>query len=462
VTFSTHIKVVPILKEQSDNSLYLSKQLLNKWKLKVNVTINVMIGKQARNLIIQEHQIDGPEVHIPDHLFLQWHLPQQTYHFNCQYSEIKKTLYLAPVICLLTEVTEQDPDQPHFRSVHSFCEELEHVTKNLGGFFYVFSLQSLSNDYITGYFIKDGSWCKASLPFPNVIYNRIHSRKVEASDMFRSFRDQLRLNLIPMFNDRFLSKWEVYDVLLTEEHLQPYIPHTKLLHSTSLTEMLQLYDLLFLKPIHGSQGRNIIRIKRSADQYELHFSSHIEESNDFHVSTINKLSDILSSYIRKSTYLIQQGIPFIQHENRMIDFRVLCHKNHQDVWKVTSVVARLSAEKQFVSNIARGGETMRPLHALSLCFDKNTANQQFIFMKELALEIASIINQNTEGLTGELGIDMGIDTLGHPWLIEVNSKPSKNFEEQEIKIRPSAKAIISYCFKLAIEGFLQNHNLDKD
>ena len=72
-------------------------------------------------------------------------------------------------------------------------------------------------------------------------------------------------------------------------------------------------------------------------------------------------------------------------------------------------------------------------------------------MKELAVEIASLISRNSEGLTGELGIDIGIDTEGNPWLIEVNSKPSKNFEEQEIKIRPSAKAIILYCFKLALE-----------
>ncbi|HYK72188.1 MAG TPA: YheC/YheD family protein, partial [Pseudoneobacillus sp.] len=47
---------------------------------------------------------------------------------------------------------------------------------------------------------------------------------------------------------------------------------------------------------------------------------------------------------------------------------------------------------------------------------------------------------------------------GHPWLIEINSKPSKNFEEQEIKIRPSAKAIISYCQFLALEHVIQKHS----
>jgi hypothetical protein len=452
------IKIVPIFENDINaNMIYLSAKRLTKWKLINNDNITISIGKQFISLKVLERNINDNEIQIPQLLLNNIHLPIQSYTFFVQYLHSKQTLYLAPLIGLLTEINEDDPDSPHFRSVHSFCEELEHVTKNLGGLFYVFPLQSFSNGYITGYHLKDGNWCKSKLPIPDVIYNRIHSRKVEFGDVFHQFRKQLQEDQIPMFNDRFLSKWEVYDVLMTEEHLQPYIPITKLYSKNNLVDMLQQHPVLFLKPLHGSQGRNIIRIEQDRGVYKLQFSYFKENQNSLTIHDIEKLQIAISPFIKKNTYLIQQGISFIQHQNRLMDFRVLCHKNNQDIWNVTSVVARLSAEKQFVSNIARGGETMKPLKALTLFFDSKTCKQQIIFIKELAIEISNVISVNSEGLTGELGIDIGIDPQGHLWIIEANSKPSKNFEEQEIKIRPSTKAIISYCMNLAF-----NHTLKKE
>ncbi|MFD2443068.1 YheC/YheD family protein [Bacillus sp. CGMCC 1.16607] len=446
------ITLVPHTENKTEERLiYISKPLFEKWKLTTNGIITICIGKHFIRLKVLENNINVPEIMISEELLTEWYLPIQTYHFVSHYIFSKQTLYLAPVIGLLTEVNEEDLENPHFRSVHSFSEELEYVTKVLGGLFYVFPLQIISDDYVTGFYYNDGKWCKSKLPIPDVIYNRIHSRRIESSESFRKFRNQILIEQIPMFNDRFLSKWEVYDVLITEEHLQPYLPVTTLYSKKNLDEMLQKYKTIFLKPIHGSQGRNIIRIINDGEQYQLQFSYFKDKQDRLNINDQEELHEKLTPYINNNTYLIQQGIPFIKIQNRLMDFRVLCHKNNQNSWNVTSVVARLSAEKQFVSNIARGGEMMKPLKALSLFFETKTAQQQLAFMKELALEFASLISQNAEGLTGELGIDMGIDTDGNPWMIEVNSKPSKNFEEQEIKIRPSAKSIVSYCFRLALE-----------
>jgi carbamoylphosphate synthase large subunit len=69
----------------------------------------------------------------------------------------------------------------------------------------------------------------------------------------------------------------------------------------------------------------------------------------------------------------------------------------------------------------------------------------------LALETAAIIGHHSEGVTGELGIDIGVDDNSRLWIIEVNSKPSKSFEDGLKKIRPSAKAIIQFCTMLALD-----------
>jgi hypothetical protein len=70
----------------------------------------------------------------------------------------------------------------------------------------------------------------------------------------------------------------------------------------------------------------------------------------------------------------------------------------------------------------------------------------------LAIETAETICSSSAGITGELGIDIGVDPKGELWIIEVNSKPSKNFEDGGGKIRPSAKALIQFCTSLAFES----------
>ena len=79
-------------------------------------------------------------------------------------------------------------------------------------------------------------------------------------------------------------------------------------------------------------------------------------------------------------------------------------------------------------------------------------------MKELALEVAAIIDGNDDGIFAELGIDLALDENGKPMIIEVNTKPSKNQEQDQFstKIRPSAKAILQHCV------YLVQHHLVND
>lgn len=352
----------------------------------------------------------------------------------------------SPVIALLTEIKEDNG--PDFGKVHSFCEELHQGISELGGTFYVFSLSGFSEEGVEGFYFDEEEWKKASLPLPNVVYNRISSRRTEFSKGFKGFLNKLDSLGIKIFNHRFLSKWEIHEFLMKEEHLHPYIPETELFSEQSLAKMLDNHEELYIKPVHGSQGRHIVRLVQSEEQLDIYFSSGpAKDLPSF--KSIPELARYLAPLTVKKYHIIQQGIQLSEMNGRKLDFRVLCHKNDQDFWKVTSIVARVSAEHYFVSNIARGGEIMKPGYILSMIFGKEQARQQLALMKELALETAEAISQHAEGLTAELGIDIGIDIKGNLWLIEANSKPSKNFEERGTKIRPSTKAIIEHCYGLS-------------
>jgi glutathione synthase/RimK-type ligase-like ATP-grasp enzyme len=388
------------------------------------------------------------EIHFPEVLFQHFCLPIQPYKFHAIYKKEMNSLFLGPIIGLVTDFKNKGNDEPHFGSIHNFCEELHHWITENGGFLYVFSYQYFS---VQGYYFDTGIWKPAGLPLPDVIYNRIHSRRLEFGKEYQLFRQTLAELCIPIFNDRFLSKWEVHEHLTHENHLHSFIPDTNIFTKDNLTAFIEKYETIFIKPVHGSQGRNIFKLQKENNHFSLESSVTSPLENKQTILSFEKIYLLLKPLVNNRIYIIQQGIPLLTYQSRGMDYRVLCHKNHQNNWDVTSVVARISAENEFVSNIARGGEIMPPINALKENMSASDAKRVIAQMKDLAIETALIIERKTSGITGELGIDIGIDQDGKPWIIEVNSKPSKNFEDGQMKIRPSAKAIIQFCTNLALD-----------
>ena len=444
------ITVIPSETFQTrENCIQISRALASYFHILARPTIFLKIGRVCIEVYIEITDLPKNEVHLSSSLLSQFKVPNKATKYLANFIEESNTLIVGPIVALMTDSTETN-HEPNFRSVHTFCEELHYHTQQTGGLFYVFKSDDFSIDEISGYYYNDG-WKKHTFPLPDVVYNRIHSRLKERSDYFNKIKNEMtRLN-IPFFNDHFLSKWDVHELLTKEDHLLTHLPETLLFTETNFLELLNKHSSLFIKPIHGSQGRKILHLYKEGQSFIVKVSTGTQSDDFMSFSNVEHFFKWFSRFRKNSTYIIQQGIPLLLYKNRHIDFRVLCHKNLYNTWKVTSVVARISGEKQFVANIARGGETYKPMKALTELFERNVAIQKLVLMKELAKDIAAVISENTDGLTGELGLDIGVDQDGKLWLIEVNSKPSKNFEEQEVKIRPSTRAIMELCTALAFE-----------
>jgi YheC/D like ATP-grasp len=350
-----------------------------------------------------------------------------------------------PIIAVLTEVYEKDGEGPSFKNIHTFCEELnEYITKN-GGFFYVFTLKNTSKEAFIGYYFDGTHWQQARLPLPDFVYNRIHSRKTEVSERFTAFIELADEFNIKIFNHRFLSKWEVHTWVSQKKHLHAFLPETYLYRETLLLELLETYNTLYIKPLNGSQGRGIYLLHKEQGSFLLTYLGK-EGMKQQQFTNVDDLKAALGQKIGPKPHLVQQGIDLLKWEDNNLDFRVLCHRKNTQEWEVTSVVARSSAEGHFASNLALGGKLLRPHMVLSSFFSKEMAATKLALMKELALEGADCVSDQVNGLMVELGVDIGIDVKGNLWLIEINSKPSKNLGERSGKIRPSARAMIDYCF----------------
>jgi glutathione synthase/RimK-type ligase-like ATP-grasp enzyme len=436
------------IKELAD--IQVSRRLLAYLNLKTNEEITLFFG--LTSVPVNITSIDEKEfiIRCSEALFSHLSLPAGAHSLHCDYFPSENKLVLGPIVALLTEIKEQ-AHPVSFGTLSSFCEELALLAQSSACFFYVTSLSLWKKERIEGYYYENELWKKAAMPFPNVVHNRIHSRKTEQNQSFQMLQQSLQKHGIPCFNKRFLNKWEVYETLQLAPHLQPYVPPTRLfLNKQVLKEALELYSVVFVKPAFGSQGRHIFKIRKEENEYILDYTS-FEDDIQNRYPSVGSLFQSIKKQIKQKPYIVQQGLDLYTFDKRPLDFRILCHMDPYNKWKVTSAVARVSSKEQFVSNIAFGGEICKIDDVLQHTFDSKTTLHIKKLLAELALETAKCISQSYDGLFGELGIDIAIDKDGNPWIIEVNSKPSKEFlpVSSAKTIRPSVKSVLQYCIHIA-------------
>ncbi|MBB6672328.1 YheC/YheD family endospore coat-associated protein [Cohnella nanjingensis] len=368
-----------------------------------------------------------------------------------QYRQATRTLSLGPVIgVLVSREYPQQPDKP-FGSITMFCRELVTACRNQGAFVYFFTPDGIGGQggNVEGWVYQSG-WHKTTLPAPDVVNNRLTSRKLENRPSVQKFLGEIKQRHgAQVFNEKFLDKSEVFSALKTDASLQRYLPDShSLLNYTMLKSMCSRYPVVFLKPVRGSLGKGIIRLSRAGQEgWQASFTTTGGAKRQTYPNLL-KLFSAISGKMKTVRYLIQQGLTLIDAGGRPIDFRALTQKNATGKWTVTSIVGRTAGNQHYVSNLARGGTlaTVRDSVAksnLPLASRKDASAR----LHRAALDISRGIETHIPAHFGELGIDLALDTSGRIWLLEVNSKPSKNDNTplNEGKIRPSVRMMIQYA-----------------
>lgn len=371
-----------------------------------------------------------------------------------QYNSKTSMLELGPLIgVLISRDYPHMPDKP-FGSITMFCKEMVDACKVHGGYAYFFTADQINDNgghmAVEGWIYNEG-WQKAIMPAPDVVSNRLTSRKLENRPSVQHFLKEVKSqHKTAVFNEKFLDKHEVFDALKKDEALAQYLPESHLLRGLPMLKSMCLrYSRVFLKPVRGSLGKGIIRITRmEGDQYQAQFATTAGARRQM-FANINKLYSALSVKMKTVRFQVQQGLQLIEIQKRPVDFRALVQKNNAGKWAITSIVARTAGNHHFVSNLARGGTLSTVSEAVAKSNLQTGVSRQdaVVRLRQAALAIARGIDLNIEEHFGELGIDLAMDTSGHVWLLEVNSKPSKNDNTplKEGKIRPSVRQLIHYA-----------------
>ncbi|WP_274364908.1 YheC/YheD family protein [Paenibacillus thermotolerans] len=436
-----------------DRTVCIGKSLLHKWRISDTQTVHFRFG--AFKTDVRVIPIDRSEqLRISQSLASQIGITEGS-SLRMNYRPGTQTLQAGPLIGVI--VSRDFPSTPNrpFGSITAFCRELVDACRQQGAFVYFFTPEGIRSGYDTleGWTYA-GGWKKRSFPAPDVLHNRLTSRKLEnARKVQRLFKETKTRHETLIFNEKYLDKTEVFAALRKEPELHSLLPESHpVTRFQTLQSMCAKYSSVFLKPVRGSLGKGIIRIQKTgAGGYACHYS----ELNGTRVVVYPSLAKVYSAVaprLKSQRYQIQQGLNIAKISGRPVDFRALVQKGLSGAWEVTSIVGRVAGPDRFVSNVAKGGKITQAKKAVER--SNVPAGKKSIALARLrtaAIDIAEGVESTIDAHFGELGVDLALDQTGKVWLLEVNSKPSKNDNTQltGAKIRPSVKLLVEYARHLA-------------
>ncbi|MEK8126804.1 YheC/YheD family protein [Paenibacillus filicis] len=297
------------------------------------------------------------------------------------------------------------------------------------------------------------SWKRELLPLPNVIYNRIPYRKFEAlPEVQQVIQTCMRHREVKFFNPSFFNKWTLFEWLNKSRRTKPYIPETKRLSSSDdIDKLLQAYPSLYLKPIRGKAGKGIMKVSRTEGKSKpRQFELSIQDKTESHISrypSVTQLWSQVRELVGSKDYIVQQGIVLSSYKRRPFDLRVLVQKNYRGAWTITGIGARLAGKLSITTHVPRGGSIDNPRKLLTHAFGQAESKRIIRSAKRAALIIAKHVESSSGQTLGEMSMDLGVDSDGHIWLFEVNSKPMK-FDEPPIR-QKSLENLIRYSIFLS-------------
>jgi glutathione synthase/RimK-type ligase-like ATP-grasp enzyme len=431
-----------------DHTVWVSSSLMRKWGIAANQSVNLRFGAfRSYVKVVPVNKAD--HVRVSERLAASMGLIGGT-SLRAAYRPSSQTLIVGPLIgVMMSRAFPQQPDRP-FGNTTAFCRELVDAAKLQGAFVYFFPPDGIGTSYSTiqGWTFA-GGWKQGTFPVPDVLHNRLTSRKLEnLANVQKLFTESKSRYGTQVFNEKYLDKTEVFDALKQDSSLHRYLPESYAFTGyDTLISMAAKHRILFLKPIRGSLGKGIIRLsKTETGSYACQYSE-TNGTRRIVYPSLAKVYAVISKQLKRQRFQIQQGLQIATVGGRPVDYRALVQKGLSGEWDITSIVGRIAGANHFVSNLAKGGSIAPAKNAIAhSSIPSSRQGKVLAELRRAALHIAKGVESAIDAHFGELGVDLAFDKTGRVWLLEVNSKPSKNDNTQltEGKMRPSVKMLVLY------------------
>jgi hypothetical protein len=353
-----------------------------------------------------------------------------------------------PVVAILTIEDEIQL----FRGNRNNFIDLINTGKQMGIITYVITVKNLKlqSARVLGYTFRneDDTWVQSWFPRPSIVYNRIPQREDERLPRVKKKLAAISKQPdIRLFNRRFFNKWSLFQWLNENKSTKSYIPETKkLTDPIVLAGLLKKHRLLYLKPVRGKAGVGIMTVMVQPEK-KLPYRLQIQEekgSRTFRCGTMRRLWDrvVKQSDVLGEPYIAQQGILLAAVNNRPFDLRALVQKNGIGQWELSGIGARVAGDSSITTHVPRGGYIDDPEKLLVSIFGKEKTGKVLGKVRNTTITLAKQIERSAHNRLCEMSMDLGVDTTGHVWFFEANSKPMK-FDEPHIRNK-SLERIFQY------------------
>ena len=314
-----------------------------------------------------------------------------------------------------------------------------------------------------GYVPSGDGWALLPVPPPDIVINRFARflRSPVELENYYHFRDKSGLLFA---NHTVDDKFHLYQRLGLVPGIAAHLPETKEFQGDALQDMLDRCELVYIKPKNGTGGRGVYRIEREdgGARYRLHGHDIHRRSRVSETLGRDELCERMLALAGSGGFLVQQGLNLRLIPGRNIDLRLLLQKENGS-WTTTGTAIRAGKPGSPVSNLHGGGTGHRSEPFLAERFGKGKAAQILGDCRRLALDVAQAI-EAAYGRMLELGFDLGIDTTGKVWLIEVNTMPQRDLfrvtGQRETYNRAFARPIAE-AIRLAKETQAEKKTIEK-
>lgn len=291
----------------------------------------------------------------------------------------------------------------------------------------------VKNNCIRNVWIRAGGrWFRLKkVPLPDVIYDfGVYKNAQKKKERARALKAELGSLGIPFINpedgmDAVDDKARFAKVMKVNR-----IPHPETYKNTraNLEKMMKRHSILFIKPIMGSKGYGIIVVKKFGENnFSLNYKvrdkqkkwQRINKQNIRQKKVYRALKDAIKELrLSKAPFLIQQGIDFFRYKNQQTDFRVMVQRGRDGLLINSGLMMRVGG------NLSQGGrpadyrlvlENIEAHHGVSV----DSIKDQVV---NIALRTHLALESYTKKEIGDLGMDLVIDAMGNPYIIEANNK----------------------------------------
>ncbi|MFF3924427.1 YheC/YheD family endospore coat-associated protein [Paenibacillus lactis] len=438
--------------QQPEKVVFLSGSLMKSLGLSSRKTIRLRIGTDSVNAVVKPIDRSGKHIYVSAGTRNNLHVPRSgpVYIHSPRDGEVE----LGPVVGVLSD-GPHNPSNPFGARTSYIRQLLREGNKKV--FVYAFTPRDINwqRNTVQGYMLgTGGGFVRKTVPLPDVVYNRLPSRKTDFSPFTNQLRDRFLKRNIKFFNWCFFNKSDIYSKLDGDVQAGKYLPETYNNPSPErIKDMMERHHFVYYKPSAGSLGLGIYRLtylpkKGYYARYHGNGGNTLLKFPSF-----GSLMRMLQSKHgpKLKSYVIQQGIRLIEIDGCPIDFRFHMHKNGRNRWTPVGIGAKKAGRGSVTTHIKNGGSLLTPEQALSRAFGSK-ANEVLERAKEASIAMSEAIENHHAHLLGEIGFDIGIDDSGKIWMFEANSKPGRSiFNHPALKGegRASVDHVMEYSMHLA-------------